>query len=285
MLPKPIHSFLFFSLFFAVQASFSQPVDCEPQDKILFEHYRKQIKPLRSKSKELILQQTAEFFLNAPYVSGTLDKNDTERLVINLREFDCVTFVETVIALANTTVSGDLSFDNFASQLKLIRYRNGIIDGYESRLHYTSDWVYNNVEKKILSANAQQLGGVRETKTIDFMTSHRTAYRALKTDDEMLEKIKTVEDGINARGGFYYLPKDKIASKEADIPHMAMIAFTTSIKGLDTTHTGFAYKKNGKLTFIHASSAKNKVIIDEKTLSEYCKGQKSCTGIMVMPVR
>ena len=285
MLPKPIHFFLFFSFFFDVQVSFTQSIDWEPQDKIIFEHYRKHIDPIRSKSKELILQQTAEFFLNAPYVTGTLDKNDTERLVINLREFDCVTFVETVIALANTTVSGDLSFDNFASQLKLIRYRNGIIDGYESRLHYTSDWVYNNVEKKILSANAQQLGGVRETKTIDFMTSHRTAYRALKTDDEMLEKIKTVEDGINARGGFYYLPKDKIASKEADIPHMAMIAFTTSIKGLDTTHTGFAYKKNGKLTFIHASSAKNKVIIDEKTLSEYCKGQKSCTGIMVMPVR
>ena len=66
---------------------------------------------------------------------------------------------------------------------------------------------------------------------------------------------------------------------------MAMIAFTTSIKGLDTTHTGFAYKKDGKLTFIHASSAKNNVVIDEKTLSDYCKKQKSCTGITVMLVR
>ena len=285
MLPKPIHFFLFFSFFFDVQVSFTQSIDWEPQDKIIFEHYRKHIDPIRSKSKELILQQTAEFFLNAPYVAGTLDKNDTERLVINLREFDCVTFVETVIALANTVVSDDLSFDNFASQLKRIRYRNGVVDGYDSRLHYTSDWIYDNVKKKILSEASQRLGGISETKTIDFMTSHRTAYRLLKTDDQMLERIRNIEGEINARGGFYYLPKEKLESAKVDIPHMAMIAFTTSIKGLDTTHTGFAYKKDGKLTFIHASSAKNKVIIDEKTLSEYCKGQKSCTGIMVMPVR
>ncbi len=285
MLPKPIHFFLFFSFFFDVQVSFTQSIDWEPQDKIIFEHYRKHIDPIRSKSKELILQQTAEFFLNAPYVAGTLDKNDTERLVINLREFDCVTFVETVIALANTVVSDDLSFDNFASQLKRIRYRNGIVDGYDSRLHYTSDWIYDNVKKKILSEASQRLGGISETKTIDFMTSHRTAYRLLKTDDQMLERIRNIEGEINARGGFYYLPKEKLESAKVDIPHMAIIAFTTSIKGLDTTHTGFAYKKDGKLTFIHASSAKNNVVIDEKTLSDYCKTQKKCTGITVMLVR
>ena len=275
--------FLLASWFVAFSA-FSQNVDYETQDKVVFEKYATFIQPFQSKSKELILQKTAEFFLEKPYVAGTLDKNDTEKLVINLREFDCVTFVETVIALANTTASGNLSFDNFASQLQQIRYRNGVIDGYDSRLHYTSDWAYNNVEKNILSAMSQQLGGALETKTIDFMTSHRSAYNALKTDDEMLEKIKNTENEINKRKGFYYLPKDKITAKSAEIPHMAMIAFTTSIKGLDTTHTGFAYKKNGKLTFIHASSEKNKVVIDDKTLNDYCKAQKSCTGIMVMPV-
>ena len=275
--------FLLASWFVAFSA-FSQNVDYETQDKVVFEKYATFIQPFQSKSKELILQKTAEFFLEKPYVAGTLDKNDTEKLVINLREFDCVTFVETVIALANTTASGNLSFDNFASQLQQIRYRNGVIDGYDSRLHYTSDWAYNNVEKNILSAMSQQLGGVLQTKTIDFMTSHPSAYNALKTDDSMLKKIKNTENEINKRKGFYYLPKDKITAKATEIPHMAMIAFTTSIKGLDTTHTGFAYKKNGKLTFIHASSAKNKVVIDEKTLNDYCQAQKSCTGIMVMPV-
>ena len=62
---------------------------------------------------------------------------------------------------------------------------------------------------------------------------------------------------------------------------MSIIAFTTSINGLDVTHTGFAYQKDGELTFIHASSAKNKVIIDSLTLSDYCNLQKSSTGIIV----
>ena len=262
-------------------SAFSQSIDCVQQDKVIFEKYAEYIKPFGTKSKELILQKSAEFFLEKPYVGGTLDKNETEKLVINLREFDCVTFIETVIALTNTAVSDNLSFDNFASQLKKIRYRDGIIAGYHSRLHYTSDWVYNNQEKSILSNISKKLGGVLETKTIDFMSSHRSAYNALKTDDNMLEKIKNIEYQINTRGGFYYLPKEKIASKAEEIPHMSMVAFTTSIKGLDTTHVGFAYKKNGKLTFVHASSAKEKVVIDEKTLSDYCRSQKSCTGIMV----
>ena len=89
---------------------------------------------------------------------------------------------------------------------------------------------------------------------------------------------------IRDRGGFYYLPKGEIESKKDAIPHMAMIAFTTSVEGLDTSHTAFAYKSEGRLTFIHASSAKKKVVIDETTLSDYCERQKSCTGIMVMPV-
>ena len=144
--------------------------------------------------------------------------------------------------------------------------------------------MYDNVRKGILSESARQLGGIRETKPIDFMTAHRSAYRALEKDDEMLGKIRAIEESINARGGFYYLPKGEIESKKDAIPHMAMIAFTTSVEGLDTSHTAFAYKSEGRLTFIHASSARKKVVIDETTLSDYCERQKSCTGIMVMPV-
>ncbi len=265
--------------------SFSQIIDFQSKDTVVFGKYATYIQPFQSKSKQLILQKTAEFFLETPYVGGTLDKNDTEKLVVNLRELDCVTFVETVMALTNSAVSGNFSFDNFVEQLQKIRYRDGSLNGYDSRLHYTSDWVHNNVKKNLLSNISKDLCGVLETKTIDFMSSHQSAYNALKENDNMLQKIREMEKSVNARGGFYYLPKEKISSKAAEIPHMAMIAFTTSIKGLDTTHTGFAYKKkNGELTFIHASSAKKKVVVDEKSLSDYCKSQKSCTGIMIMKV-
>lgn len=278
-----IHVVIISLLFIFPESAFSQEIDCTPQERLIFEEYVSYITPYKSDSKEFVLQKTAEFFLGNPYVAGTLDKNTKEKLVVNLREFDCVTYIETVIALADAAKTNELTFDDFSERLLKIRYRIAELNGYDSRLHYTSDWVRNNVENGILKPVILD-NLVLETKPIDFMSTHRQAYAALKTDDEMLRKIQSVEDNINSRGGFYYLPKERIESDKDSIPHMAMIAFTTSIKGLDTTHTGFAFKKDGKLTFIHASSLKNKVVVDEKSLSEYCKLQKSCTGLIITQV-
>lgn len=97
-------------------------------------------------------------------------------------------------------------------------------------------------------------------------------------------KIKAVEDSINKRSGFYYLPKQEIEKAAPLIPHMSMIAFTTSTEGLDVSHVVFAYRLGDKLTFIHASSIEGKVVIDEKTLADYCDSQESCTGIMVVKI-
>lgn len=253
------------------------------EDKAIFQKYTEYIQDHREKPVETVLEKTAEFFLGTPYVAHTLEVSDKEQLVINLREFDCVTYIETVIALAQTAKSDNLSFESFANELQRIRYR-GNIDNYASRLHYTSDWVWQNEQNGILKNISKDLGGKKETKKIEFMSSHRGSYKHLKSDDEMLEQIKEMENNINNRKGFYYLPKNKISPKANLIPHMAMIGFTTSIDGLDTTHTGFTYKKNGKLTFIHASSAEKKVVIDKKTLSDYCAPQKSCTGVIIAKV-
>lgn len=113
------------------------------------------------------------------------------------------------------------------------------------------------------------------------MSTHRSAYKQLAHDDAMLEKIKQTEQQINNREGFYYLPKQDIAAMASHIPHMAVVGIVTSIDGLDTTHIGFAYQKDGVLGFIHASTLKNEVVIDANTLSEYCLGQRRCRGIIV----
>ncbi|MHB8828749.1 MAG: N-acetylmuramoyl-L-alanine amidase-like domain-containing protein, partial [Syntrophales bacterium] len=75
-------------------------------------------------------------FIGAPYQSQTLESAGTETLVANLRAFDCMTFVESVIALALSLKSGKTKFADYLLTLKKLRYRNGWIDGYQSRLHY-----------------------------------------------------------------------------------------------------------------------------------------------------
>ena len=221
------------------------------------------------------------FRSGTPYVAHTLDRGDKEQLVVNLEELDCVTFVENVLALSLSAKSNNFSFDSFKKHLQDIRYRNGEVSDYASRLHYSSDWIYENEKNGLLENISQQLSGKKETKKINFMSTHRSAYKQLAHDDAMLLKIEETEKAINSRGGFYYLPKGAIHSKAKEIPHMAVIGFVTQIKGLDTTHLGFAYRNGDELTFIHASSGKMEVIIDSNTLSNYCFTQKNCVGVIV----
>ncbi len=252
-------------------------------DIVVFDKYVQYIEPYRNKPMENVLQATAEFFLESPYVANTLEAA-YEILIVNLREFDCTTFVENVIALSLAARGDELSFDAFVDELRKIRYRNGSIDDYSSRLHYTCDWVFENQQQGVVENISRQLGGTKDVRKIHFMTSHREAYRQLTSDEQMLQKMSLREKIINDRGGFYYLPKEQILSQSDNIPNMAMIAFVTSIDGLDVSHVAFAYRQNGKLTFIHASSAAKKVIIQPVTLSEYCASQKQCKGVMVMKI-
>ncbi|HBX47198.1 N-acetylmuramoyl-L-alanine amidase-like domain-containing protein [Limibacterium fermenti] len=267
------------------KASIADKIVFTQQDKKIFASYLAFINNVQSLSINNILEKTALFFLNTPYTGQTLELNKEETLTVNLREFDCMTYVETVVALSETALSPNPSFETFTDKLRNIRYRNGNIQNYASRIHYTSDWMYETERKGVLENISQSLGGIRETKKIDFMSSHRQAYRQLKDDGTMWMAIRSIEETMNRRGGFYYLPKETILSAAARIPHMAVIAFTTTIGGLDTTHMGFAFRKDGKLSFIHASSTGGKIMIQPGTLYEYCDSQKSCTGIIVAEIK
>lgn len=255
-----------------------------PEDVKIFHEYISYIAPWQTQPTGKLLEKTAAFFLDKPYAAHTLEINDEEVLVANLRLFDCTTYVETVIALTRAVRSGYPAFDTFLNELQRIRYREGKVEGYPSRLHYATDWLYHNETKGILKNISAELGGVRLEKTINFMTSNRESYRQLKSNDTMLTEMAAIEKDISDRGGFNYLPKANIAITAPLIPHMSVIAFTTSINGLDVTHMGFAYQEEERLTFIHASSAQKKVVIDTKTLSDYCASQAVCTGIIIANV-
>ena len=75
-------------------------------------------------------------FVDTPYKAGTLEVDDTEDLIINCDEVDCTTFVEYALAMALCPQQGDeMQEGDFARNLQRIRYRDGKIEGYTSRLH------------------------------------------------------------------------------------------------------------------------------------------------------
>ena len=75
----------------------------------------------------------AQKLLGTPYVAHTLE-GEKEHLTINIDELDCTTFVETLIALTKATLDNAPSWYAYAANLESIRYKNGKLDGYASRL-------------------------------------------------------------------------------------------------------------------------------------------------------
>lgn len=252
-------------------------------DREIFREYLTAIEPYREAPLQTILEKTALFFLGRPYRAHTLEGSSDEHLTVNLREFDCTTFVESVVALSLTTESEVPSFETFIGLLQSLRYRNGAVDGYASRLHYATDWLWENEQRGVICNLSASLGGVKEEKPLNFITTHRDAYSRLKEDDAMLDRIALTEEEVNLRGGFYYLPKERIKKMADHIPHMAIIFFTTTIDGLDVTHMGFAFRKEEHLTFLHASST-GKVKVDECSIEEYTRNQRNTTGIIVAEI-
>jgi N-acetylmuramoyl-L-alanine amidase-like len=217
-------------------------------------------------------------FLGTPYVANTLEQPGPEHLVVNLRGLDCVTFVENTLALSRCVKLDKQTREEFEKELRRIRYRDGKIDGYPSRLHYFSDWIDNNAAKGIIRNVTEEIGGVPCEKVLNFMSTHPASYKQL-ANDKNLEKIRGVETAINSRH-HYYIPKDRLGSLEEKIEAGDIIGITTSVEGLDIGHTGIAIRTNGVLRYLHAPLSKGKVQISEQSLVEYLHGSKQ-TGVMV----
>lgn len=220
------------------------------------------------------------FFANSPYVEQSLE-HEPEALVVNLREFDCTTFVESCLTVSRTILSGNPDFESFLAELKDIRYREGVVDGYASRIHYFSDWIYLNNQKDIIRDITQDLGGIPLSKEINFMSTHPDSYRQLTKDTTLIQIIARQEQELSRRE-MYFVPKDRIIDMEADLRAGDLVGITTGIKGLDIIHVGIIWRKpGGSVHLLHASSEFKQVIITEATLEDYLANNKSASGIMV----
>jgi len=222
---------------------------------------------------------TARFFMDTPYVNGTLEGDTEEQLVVNLRESDCVTFVENVMALHLMLKSERHTFDNFCRILQQIRYRNGVIDGYLSRLHYFSEWLDDNRQKEIISLPV--IPGCRDfIPAVSFMSTHCNQYPALKTHPDWCNQMTVIEKNIN-KLNLCYIPKEQVKNYEKTVQTGDIIAITTHIQGLDIAHTGFVIMQNGRLYLLHASSEVKKVIVSEETLHDYLARRKNHSGVII----
>lgn len=225
-------------------------------------------------------------FLDVPYVEHTLDLDGPEELVLNCDEMDCTTFVEYVLAEALCPVeNGDISESTFAQNVVNIRYRNGKINGYTSRLHYISDWINNGVRNGFLEDITARESRDTQKLNLNYMSTHPQEYKQLANSPENVATMKRIEESLNGQT-VHYLPEDKVPYNGLSwIKNGDIIAITTNTPGLDIAHMGIAFYADGKLTLIHASSKAGKVVVSTTTLAQMLKDNDKWTGIRVLRMK
>ncbi len=226
-----------------------------------------------------VVEAVGRYFLGAPYAAHTLETDGEERLVVNLREFDCTTFMENSLVLARCVRKGLRTFEEYRRELTFVRYRHGVIDGYPSRLHYLTDWIRDNAAKHVLRDMGKAMGGRRSMKRIDFMSTHPESYRQLR-NPSFIRKISAVERSMS-RQGFFAVPKSRIRQILSRFRSGDIIGTVTTMKGMDVSHTGLIALEGDVPRFLHAPLSGGKVTLAEGSIADYVGGHDGMTGIVV----
>ncbi|MBC7791759.1 MAG: DUF1460 domain-containing protein, partial [Anaerolineae bacterium] len=162
--------------------------------------------------------RVGELAVGTPYQPFTLEEYlrsggsplSTEPLALSLTRFDCVTLVESCLAVARVADAPSApSWGGFAREVERMRYRGGERREFASRLHYFSEWISDGENRGLLRDLGSELGGVVDARPLRFMTEHRKSYLAL-ADDAVYREIGAMQRRLddNPRR---VVPRERIA--------------------------------------------------------------------------
>ena len=226
--------------------------------------------------------------MNIPYVAHTLEPNDQERLIINLRELDCTTFVESAMALTLCVRSGRTTFDDYCRILQKIRYWQGRAPQYIRRLHYFTSWIEDNTTMDLVRELQSPNPPFTAVQTVQahYMTQHVDKYRMLTVNPHDVPMIREMEKRIEGKK-YRYIPKQQLYNNQLlrkTIHDGDIIVIITNIKGLDTQHIGIAAWHADGLHLLNASSIHHRVIEEPMTLRQYLYKHPTMPGIRVVRI-
>ncbi len=187
----------------------------------------------------------SKHFLNTRYKESTLIGNirTPEILMINLEEVDCFTFIDYIEAMRR---SG--SYLDFRKNLVNVRYRSGEID-YKNRNHFFTDWKAFNTE---FIADVTLHIGAENTKCVSKRLNDKDDGKpfipGIPCLQRKVEYIPTILSDDTVMAGL----------KTGDY-----VGLYSNMEGLDVSHVGIIIRKGNSVIIRHASSAKQRKVLDE----------------------
>ncbi len=195
-------------------------------------------------------------FLGRPYKSNPLigSSDSDEVFIASLDGFDCVTYIETVLALARAYTLAD-----FAAQLRGMRYDRGIVK-WDRRNHYMTDWIRNNLRDERIARLSLPNVPTRKKDRILNMVAGLPARRA---------RIRCVPKSA--------LPRLKPHLRDGDL-----LFFASTRKNLDVFHAGIVIDEGGRIAIRHASRSKGGVV--QQDLDEFLAENRMAGVIVARPL-
>jgi hypothetical protein len=194
-------------------------------------------------------------FLGRPYKPNSLigSAGEAEVFTASLNGFDCVTYIETVVALARAS-----NVDTFIDWLRKIRYERGRIQ-WKQRNHYMTLWIRNNVR-----------GGIITPVSTPAVPTLR------------MERVLNVVPGLDpVRTRIKCVPKRAALRLEPHLQTGDLIFFASTRKHLDVFHGGIIVRDGKRLSMRHASRSRGVVV--EQELKEFLKANRMAGVIVVRP--
>lgn len=235
-------------------------------------------------------------FIGVPYVGGTLDKVGDENLIVNLRELDCTTLIETMLALKMCVEHRETTFADYCRHLMDVRYIDGRC-AYDHRQHYFTVWIDDNERQGIvtrvepsesaLKSGSHPFKAVQHLKAVNYMSTHVSLYKMLSARPDWLPGIQRMEQSMEGRN-FRYIPKSALtpannALLRKYIHTGDILVILTSKRGLDTSHIGMAvWDTDHQLHLLNASQIHHKVVLEPMTLYQYMQKHPSQLGIRIV---
>jgi hypothetical protein len=201
-------------------------------------------------SSEVVARARA--LLGRPYLAdGLIGSHDTdEQFVDRTDAFDCVTFVEFVLARCYSQARGT----PIESELKSLRYRDGIVS-WMCRLHYFSDWLETNAKRGVLR-------------------------QVFSENPELSRTLSLITDYPQLCAKLRFLPLSDLTVSLQQIAPGDIIAFGTTRENLDVSHVGFfARSSDGTDVLLHATKTYGRVI--EEPLTAFLERFGASPGILV----
>ncbi len=201
------------------------------------------------------IDQISERFLGRPYVEAPLGGGAglPEVFTVSLNAFDCVTYIETVIACALSRTLNEV-----VDTIRELRYESGEI-AWSHRNHYMIDWARRNESRGFIQ---------------NITTGEGTIEKTCKVDTIPGLPAKTIS--------FRYFAKHSLAKVEAIARTGDLIFFVSEKDTLDVFHTGLLIKRGDSMLLRHATRTAGAVI--EQPLIEFVTDNEPAGFILLRPV-